>query len=328
MRARLHDLGVTGAVQASGQEVVATLPSSASGVVSGLGVGSSGQLRFYDWEPNVIGPSGRPAPTETTVTGGTEAGAASFGLSEYDAVLRAASRPATLRSGETSYTMGCTPQQKNDCLYGDWYLIDTAHHRMLCSGGLKTCPPLETEKALETGYAPPADSSPQAVRVNPGTILVQARPTEAEDGEIVDQSPASWYVLNDDPVLTAADITHPHQGFDEGAGGNGQPNVSFGFTLHGRIAFDEVTKQIAHRGQEAQLPGVSKEGAMQHFAVVLDGQLITVPSIDYTHYPEGIDAANGSEISGGLTVASARELAAELDAGELPVRLALISQSR
>ena len=51
-----------------------------------------------------------------------------------------------------------------------------------------------------------------------------------------------------------------------------------------------MTKEIAQRGQEAQLPGVSKEAALQHFAVVLDDQLITTPSIDYTKYPEGIDA--------------------------------------
>ena len=61
--------------------------------------------------------------------------------------------------------------------------------------------------------------------------------------------------------------------------------------------------------RKPQLPGVTKEAALQHFAVVLDGQLITVPSIDYTKYPEGIDASNGSEISGGFTLTSAQNLA-------------------
>jgi len=44
-------------------------------------------------------------------------------------------------------------------------------------------------------------------------------------------------------------------------------------------------RKSPQRGQEAQLPRVSKEGAIQHFAVALDGQLITAPSIDYTAYP-------------------------------------------
>jgi SecD/SecF fusion protein len=134
--------------------------------------------------------------------------------------------------------------------------------------------------------------------------------------------------MNDEPVLTGADITHPQQGFDEGAGGNGQPNVNFGFTAHGKSVFEGVTKKIAHRGQEAQLPGVSKEAAQQHFAVVLDGQLITTPSIDYTKYPEGIDAANGSQISGGFTITSAQNLANELQSGALPIKLVLISRSQ
>jgi SecD/SecF fusion protein len=120
-------------------------------------------------------------------------------------------------------------------------------------------------------------------------------------------------------------VKNPQQSFDEGAGGTGAPNVTFSFTGQGKNVFERVTKEIAHRGQEAQLPGVGQEAAQQHFAVVLDEQLITTPSIDYTKYPEGIDASNGSQISGGFTVSSARELAAVLGSGSLPLRLVLVS---
>ena len=61
---------------------------------------------------------------------------------------------------------------------------------------------------------------------------------------------------------------------------------------------------------------------------MLDGQLITVPSIDFTKYPEGIDASTGSEISGGFTITSAQNLANELQSGALPIKLALISRSQ
>ncbi len=135
-------------------------------------------------------------------------------------------------------------------------------------------------------------------------------------------------MLNDDPALTGSDITNPQQSFDEGAGESGQPNVTFGFTSSGQKIFQKVTKEVAERGQEAQLPGVSKEAALQHFAVVLDGQLITTPSIDYTKYPEGIDTTTGSQISGGFTLNSAQELASELQSGALPIKLALISRSQ
>jgi SecD/SecF fusion protein len=73
---------------------------------------------------------------------------------------------------------------------------------------------------------------------------------------------------------------------------------------------------------------VTKEQALQHFAIVLDGQVITAPSIDFTKYPEGIDASQGSQISGGFTLTSAENLADELQSGALPIKLNLISQSQ
>src|SRR5271166_3270739 len=334
MRKRVDQLGVAEPeIQRSGSdEINVALPDVSNASRAQDEVGKTAQLYFYDWEPNVIGAEGKPAPTEGTVTGdATVTGAAGItaGLPEYEAVLRAAKRPAIIRGNETTYTPGCTPAQVNGCLYGSWYLLDTKHERMLCKGGGATCPPEETEQNLYAdGYTPPAGSTPTAVRVNPGTVVVQARPTEASGGKVINHNPNSWYVLNDNPVLTGNDVTNPQQGFDEGSGGNGQPNVNFGFTSHGKSVFEHVTREIAHRGQEALLPGVGKEAALQHFAVVLDGQLITAPSIDFTRYPEGIDATNGSEISGGFTITSAQELAEELQSGALPIKLALISRSQ
>jgi SecD/SecF fusion protein len=334
MRKRVDQLGVAQPeIQRSGSdEIDVALPDVSNASRAQDEVGKTAQLYFYDWEPNVIGPSGQPAPSEGTVTGdstSTGAGGATAGLPQYQAVLRAAKRAPILRASSTTWAKGCTPQQINGCIYGSWYLLDSAHEKVLCSGGKPTCAPAETEANLfADGYKPPAGAKAKAVRVNPGTVVVQAHPTEGAGGKVLNESPNSWYVLNDDPVLTGADITNPQQGFDEGSGGNGQPNVTFGFTSHGKGTFEAVTKTIAHRGQEAQLPGVPKEAALQHFAVVLDGQLITTPSIDYTRYPEGIDSSTGSQISGGFTITSAQNLANELQSGALPIKLALISRSQ
>jgi SecD/SecF fusion protein len=73
---------------------------------------------------------------------------------------------------------------------------------------------------------------------------------------------------------------------------------------------------------------VPKARALQHFAVVLDEQMITAPPIDYTQYPEGIDATHGSQITGNFTLSAARKLADELRSGPLPIKLELISLSR
>ncbi|MGO9249687.1 MAG: protein translocase subunit SecD [Solirubrobacteraceae bacterium] len=332
MRKRVDQLGVSQPeIQRSGaSEITVALPNVSNAQRAEAEVGKTAQLQFYDWEPNVIGPTGKPAGTgETSATGGADAGSSTSGLPQYQAVLRAAKRPAILRASDTTWEKACTSAQVKDCIYGSWYLIDTAHEKMLCAGGKSICQPQETEQNLYAdGYKPPEGSKPKAVRVNPGTVLVQARPVESAAGKISQQNPNSFYVLNDEPVLNGEDIKNPQQSFDEGAGGTGAPNVTFEFTSHGQGVFQRVTKEIAHRGQEAQLPGVTHEEALQHFAIVLDGQLITVPSIDFSQYPEGIDTSTGSQISGGFTLSSAQELAQELQSGALPIRLELISNSQ
>jgi SecD/SecF fusion protein len=322
MRKRVDQLGVANPeIQSSGNnQIDVALPEVTNAVQAEAEVGKTAQLLFYDWEPDVIGPSGQPSPTEGTVTGDATAagpGGVTAGLPEYQAVLRAAKRPAELRNTDTTWGRGCTPQQLKECIYGSWYLLDTAHEKVLRG-------PEESERDLYStgGKLPPAA---KAVRVNPGTVIAQAHPVESAAGKITNPSPNSWYVLKDNPVLEGENITNPTQSNDEATG---QPDVTFGFTSHGKKVWEEVTKRIAHRGQEAQLPGVSKEAALQHFAVALDGQLITVPSIDFTKYPEGIDASTGSEISGGFTITTAQNLANELQSGALPVKLVLISRSQ
>jgi SecD/SecF fusion protein len=325
MRKRVDQLGVAQPeIQRSGpEEIDVALPDVSNAARAQEEVGRTAQLQFYDWEPNVIGPTGQKAgPTEGTVTGdstSTGPGGVTAGLPEYQAVLRAAKRAPILRRVDTTWGQGCTPAQAKDCIYGSWYLLDTAHERVVRG-------PEETEHNLYSDLPKqPAGAKLKAVRVNPGTVLVQAHPLESAAGKISNPSPNSWYVLNDEPVLDGSDITNPAQSNDEATG---QPDVTFGFTSHGKSVFEKVTKTIAQRGLEAQLPGISHEAALQHFAVVLDGQLITVPSIDFSKYPEGIDASTGSEISGGFTITSAQNLANELQSGALPIKLVLISRSQ
>ncbi|HEY8304584.1 MAG TPA: protein translocase subunit SecD [Solirubrobacteraceae bacterium] len=322
MRKRVDQLGVAQPeIKRSGQsEVTVSLPSVTNAQRAQEQVGKTAQLFFYDWERNVIGPNGQPAPNEGAVTGGVNAASAESGLAEYEAVLRALKRPAIIRKNDTTYAAGCTPKQAGGCIYGQWYLLDVTHKKVLHG-------PEDTEANLYgDNQKPPVGAKTRAVRVNPGTVLAQAQPITGKGGKVTQQSPESWYVLNDDPALTGNDIKSPRQSFDNG--GSGQPNVTFEFDSSGGKAFQRVTREIAERGQSRQLPGVSKQAAVQHFAVVLDNQVITAPFIDYTANPEGIDPANGSQISGGFTLTSAQNLADELQSGALPIKLELISQSQ
>jgi SecD/SecF fusion protein len=337
MRTRVDQLGVAQPeIQRTGpREISVALPDVTNVNRAQQEVGKTAQLYFYDWEPNVIGPNGKPAPTEGSVTGdSTSEGAAGVtaGLPEYKAVLLAAKREPIIRSSDT--TLGYTKQDKPctlaqnkattgpeaECIYGQWYLLDTKHEKVLRG-------PEETEKNLYgDNQKTPKEDKIKVVHVNPGTVLAQARAVESSPGKVTEASPNSWYVLNDDPALRGSDIKNPAQSVEEQ--GSGQPIVTFDFTSKGGKIFEKVTRKIAERGQEAKLPGVTKEETLQHFAIVLDNQIITAPSIDYTKYPEGIDASQGSEISGGFTLTSAQNLANELQSGALPLKLELISQSQ
>ncbi len=337
MRKRVAALGIPSEIRRSGADEITVALGDVSDPSPGKQqVGKTAELDFYDWEPNVIGPSGKAAgASEPTATGGERAGEAQFGLPEYQAVLRAAKRPPILRPNDTTLQSGCTAAQVDGCIYGSWYMLDTKHQKMLCPDGEPICGPADTKAELHADhYRPSAGAKLKVVHVNPGTVLVEAHPEESNN-RIVKSAPNSFYVLNDDPVLSGEDINNPRQGlFYPQQGllnkreGTGQPAVTFGFTAHGGKVFEQVTKEVAHRGMEVQLPGVSKEAAEQHFAIVLDGQLITAPSIDFSQYPEGIDASSGSQISGGFTISSARDLTNELRSGALPINLVLVSSSR
>jgi SecD/SecF fusion protein len=60
---------------------------------------------------------------------------------------------------------------------------------------------------------------------------------------------------------------------------------------------------------------------LQHLAIVVDDQIVSVPYINFHISPDGIDGAEGTQIAGDLTPETARELAAILNSGPLPAPL-------
>jgi SecD/SecF fusion protein len=302
IRERVDQLGVAEPeIQRSGSDQIAvSLPAVKDIRRAESQVGTVAQLHFYDWEPNVIGPKGTTAPTDASVTGGQAPGEPTSGIPLYQAVIRAAKRPAIVRPNDT--TLGPN-------VSGVYYLVNDQQQKVLRG-------PEDQPAALTSEGPAPAGS--RIVHVQPGTVIVQAQtrnnaPNPRED---------SYYVLNDNPALAGKDVKNPQQSFDNGAGGTGQPIVQFDFTSKARSTFQQVTKAIAKRGSNESLPG---QVNLQHFAIVLDNRLISVPSIDFRQYPDGIDASNGSQIQGGFTIDSAQKLADLLKTGALPIKLALIS---
>ena len=304
MRKRIDTLGVAEPeIQRTGADQIdVSLPNVTNADQAAAQVGKTAQLYFYDWETNVLGPGCKPDPTNEAVTGGSSAGSGQGALTQYAAVERAASCPETNTGKETTT--------------GSYYLVDNKTKKVL-AGPQETKVDLNAEISTKK-IAQTADT--EVVEVKPGTIVVQA------EGPAKGKGADQYYVLRDNPALSGTDITDPKQSFANGAGGSGAPTVNFSFTDKGVQVWQDTTREIAQRGQDNFFGGDARS-AFQHFAIVLDGKLISAPYIDFQQNPDGIDGTNGSEISGGFTIKTAQELANLLKTGALPIKLDLISAS-
>ncbi|MDX6680719.1 MAG: preprotein translocase subunit SecD [Solirubrobacteraceae bacterium] len=310
MRERVDNLGVAEPeIQRSGEfQIDVALPAVSNLQAAIKQVGTVAQLAFYDWEVNVIGPNGKPDPTNPAVTGGRYAASASSppALSLYDAVVRAAKRPAKIEPNNS----------RDGNLY---YAVDSKHKKVFGLG--------EESRKDALANVRPASLRARAdvLVVKPDTVIVRAQKPDGASAK-----PNTWYVLKDDVALQGKELKDPKQSFNSGSRGSGEPIVTFNFTDKGRKIWQAVTKRIAQRGATSfgVLPGTNIDDVVQHFAIVLDDELVSSPSINFNDNPEGIDGRTGSQIEGGFTIKSAQELANVLKTGALPVQLELISSSQ
>jgi preprotein translocase subunit SecD len=72
LRARFAATGVDAQVTVSGGRLTITAPEGTRAEVTALT--QPGRLAIYDWESSVLGPRGKPAPSDPAVTGGEDAG--------------------------------------------------------------------------------------------------------------------------------------------------------------------------------------------------------------------------------------------------------------
>ena len=98
--------------------------------------------------------------------------------------------------------------------------------------------------------------------------------------------------------------------------------MTFEFSDRGRAAFARVTKREARRGaQVPRRPGTAIQESFQRFAIALDGQLVSLATIDYQQNPEGIPGDSGAQINGIGDLRETQELARNLAARPLPLDL-------
>jgi SecD/SecF fusion protein len=316
-------------VSRAGNEIVVIAPNAnADARARILGLVSTGpQMAFYDWEANVVTSNGKtvasqlqaqdPTAIEISQGAASEApgspGAGSMNL--YDAVQLASKQPESSspnnsRIGPQYYMFGAPGSAACQAEARAGNTVPTTGQHCLLSG------PDDNKQDLLLGLpAGVSASEGEIVTVPQGTVILQAIPPDFSKPTRIGDPSAQFFVLKDDVALSGRDITNPQQNTDRNAG---QPDITFGFSNKGKSQFQNVTANVAHRGDLVSGPGQTLN---QHFAVALDNQLITVPFIDFKQYPDGINGDNGADISGSFTTASAQALVNQLRLSALPVRL-------
>ncbi len=269
-------------------------------------VGQTSQLSFYDFEPNVV-------PPDPDITDAVERPFNRL----YDAVI--ASQKEKPECFEKDGEALCT----HDGLY---YLFDENSLELLAG-------PVSKEEDLYLKFDGEQPEGSVVEEVPQGYVVLreEAPPDDpATDADESETGIRGWFLLKDRPELTGDDIRNPEQNFDPVSN---VPNVTFDFTDKGQESFAEVTQRIAQRGLEkAGIQGQTIDaeqaaGISDSFAVVLDGEIVSRPIINFKENPTGISGDTGAQISGDFTITEAQDLAEFLRIGALPVELALINQS-
>ncbi len=296
IRKRTDALGVSEPeIQRSGPDQISIgLPAVQNAERAIQQVGSTAQLQFYDWEPNVLG-RGPDVPF-----------AGSKAL--YDAAEFASKQKPKAEKTDVPPGSNLTPERadkQNDSsatpryyLFGpDRYPIgndgkplregeyepSTSCKSLLAdyepAGGAankyaKSTACLSELEAL--GSAGPPSGS-RVIEVPRGIVILEGEPAPNQSARV-----HRFFVIEDDSELNGKEIKNPEQAFDPNTN---EPLVNMEFTDKGRAAFAAVTKRIAERGRNCEtLAGVDPtcpsggsrpDDFFQRFAITLDNKIVS-----------------------------------------------------
>jgi len=348
MNNRVNQLGVSQPqIQTSGGDIDVQLPDVHNVAQAEQEVGTTARLEFYDWEANALTPNGKtvasqlvlqdPSAVAISQAGGGAPGtnsSAAGAMSFYQAVELASKQPYeksadNAQIGNQYYLFGAPGSSACKAFYAANTITnknpDASAYCLIASINSvpQGTPRATAVQELEQGLSSAETHGTQVKVVHRGTVVLEAVPASFTQGDwpAFGSPAAGYFVLKDHVALFGNEITNPAASTDQ----NGSPDVTFGFTGPGANAFQKVTAAIALRGEQTSIGG---SATYQHFAVALDNQLVTVPSINWQQYAQGIPTGGGSEITGGFTANTASQLANELRLGALPVKLVQISESQ
>jgi SecD/SecF fusion protein len=207
-----------------------------------------------------------------------------------------------------------------------WYLFD--QNEKLVAG------PVATKAAALRKHDGKVPKGYRLLATPPQTVVVSCATGDlCPPGEVATKR--QFYLFRYDPPdvpeMTGADLdlSGTRQDFDPQTA---QPIVLLDFTGAGADKFQEITRAEAQRGKllyntAGAAQGADPDAFNQNFAIVLDREIKSWPSIDFNDYPNGISGDNGAQITGNFTVDEAKDLALVLQTGALPVKFVTLDQT-
>ena len=192
--------------------------------------------------------------------------------------------------------------------------------------------PVATKEAALRKSAGKVPAGYRLFAVPPGTVVISCGVGEVVCPGVSQSNPTSnsYYLFKnsppDVPEMTGSDLklSGTRQDFDTQTQ---SPIVTMQFTKKGAKKFAEITRLEAQRGKLLSNTIGGGQKIEQHFAIVLDREIKSWPSIDWEQYPGGISGSNGAQISGIGDVQEAKDLALVLQTGALPVNFVTLDQT-
>jgi SecD/SecF fusion protein len=264
-------------------------------------IGQTARLELFDLETSLVGPSisSQLFPEAQN--------------SRYDLLASAATQSLRQRDGKP----------------GPFYLFQRKGKQLVAG-------PMPTRKALLEERDGKVPKGHVVLSVPPKTVVITCGENEVScPGVGVDPSQTYYYLFRNDPdaaepvpQMTGEDLRLAGTRADIDPQGGG-PIVLMDFTGDGEDKFQEVTKDEYERGRlqynRFGTGGAPEENFYQHFAIVLDREIRSYPSIDFNDPQLAGGISGGARITGIRSLDEANDLAVVLQTGALPVEFETLS---
>ncbi|MDX6401192.1 MAG: SecD/SecF fusion protein, partial [Gaiellaceae bacterium] len=315
MRQRIDKLGVSEPeIRKQGtDQIVIQLAGVHDPAAAAKLIGKTAVLQFYDFEADLTGPS----------VSGLTARVPVASASLFDLLSAPQTRVLATKVGTSGKVV---PSQ--------WYLFSP--QKIVKAGPAPTKAELLKSQIVqkattEGGLGKHIPKDWKILRVPVNTVVVSC--TVASGNCLSSQqitTPRGFYLLkhsdnpnNPIPEMTGRELKLSGTRADIDPTTN-SPVVLMQFTNKGKKIFHTITRREADRGSitcQGQRDSAAVSRCAQHFAIVLDREIQSVPYIDFVRNPDGIPGDSGAQIDmGRSSLGDAKKLALVLQTGALPVK--------